>query len=679
MSAAATRLSIVPAPAWLSADEVMQRMRWSRPTFFRRKAQIISRPAGKNDANGRPVMEYLEASLPHSPEPPAALTIVPPATFLGPLFNQETVELPRETLPDPDDDAQAKKRFNLILPILTYSSDPERWRALRLADGKPVTSKSRLVVYVAETNEQSVATIKRYLQRYRDGGLAALADKQRSDKGKSRWAHQSETTIELAELAAYAHLREDLSIHMAWEILECRGRQLGMAAPSYQTVRRILANINPAAIVLSKQGRKTYDQIFAPYISREFSMGAGEIVVSDHMIHDVFVQDDVFGGCDRRAIRLRFTGLLDMRSRRFTAYAWSQEGSSRSITTVLRYHYERYGRFRQFYCDNGKDYQKTGRGASGSTWDMEEIPPEALGVVARLGAEIKYCIKFHPQSKLIERANNTIHMRFDRRWASYCGKDPQHRPEQCDKLLARHAKLLAEGRVEESDLPLASEFIRAAVAWIEGEYHRKSKDIEGMENITPLEAWEEFRWADAGEPVDPALLVPLLSSRARRTIRRGRIEIGDEIYTAADPESAIQLHDRGVAGNSCLVLYDEQDPSFIAAADDDGRVFAFLKPLTLLRQSDDEETRAGIAASMEQRGHLRKRTSQQLKDLEQRVLATGYVPQKDQMLAIGQLPIPIDGLVVHRPGRRLALRPDKTAQAPASASDIAASFLEELK
>lgn len=652
---AAPRLALVPASVWLSAEEVMERMGWSRSTFFRRIGELVSRESQTRRANGRPDREYLEASLPSclAAPSPAALVPAPPAPSLGPLFMQEAVELPRETLADPEQDAQAKARFDIILPILTYDSDPDRWRMLRLADGRQVTSKTRLIAYIAESNGLSIRSVHDWLSRFRDGGYAALADKPRRDKGSSRWAQQNETTALLAELAAYAHIREGLSVRMAWEIVEARAQRLNLPVPSYETIRRILAKVNPAALTLSRDGRRAYDEVFAPYISREYSMQAGEILVSDHAIHDAFVQDDIFD-CDRSAIRLRFTGLEDMRSRRITAYAWSQEGSSRSITTVLRQHCVRFGRFRLLYVDNGRDYQKIGRGARGSAWGLEEVPAEALGVVARLDAEIKFCIPFHPQSKLIERANNTLHERFDRRWISYCGSKPELRPEKCDALLKRHAQLVAENRADESELPLASEFIRAARAWIELEYNERSKDVEGMPDMTPAQAWDQFRWSGSTEPVDPAVLVPLLSDRVRHTIQRGRVRIEKRWYEAADPESEIRLHDRQ---GEALILYDKSDPNFAAAADDDGRVFAILQPVRLVRQDDSEETRAAIAASMQGRQRLHKRTRQLLDNLDQRVLGAGYIPQHNQLLAIGQLPMPIDELVVQRP-LKTGLRPE---------------------
>jgi hypothetical protein len=675
-AAATPQLTLATTSHWLTSEEVMRRTGWSRATFFRRRGELLSREAQPINANGRLICEYFDGSIPQMPQ--TQLAIVPvPQSSLGPLFaGVRDVELPRVLLPDPGDQVQAQSRYDAILPILEYARDPERFRHLRLRDGLPITSKTRLILFVAETCGTTDRTIKSWIKRFREGGFAALADKRRADKGQSRWALQNEGTQELANIAAFACVNEDLSIQIAWEIIERRAQMFELPVPSYQTVRRMIARLNPAAVTLSKKGRRTYDEIFAPYIERGYTdMAAGEIVVSDHALHDVFVQDDLYKK-DRKPIRLRFTGLLDMRSRRFTAYAWCEEGSSRSITTVLYHHCLLFGRPRVFYADNGKDYQRVGKGAIGSPWSIDDIPAEAIGVLARLGVEVKYCIPFHPQSKLIERANNSIHQRFDRSFISYCGPDPMHRPDRCDAAVLRHKKLLAEGRADESELPLASEFIKACIVWLETDYHQKIKDVKGMEGLSPLEAWDKFRWAEQTAPPESSALVPLLADRTTRKIHECAIELAGRRYVAVDQASGIQLHDR--TGQTVLVAYDQLAMDHIAAMDEDGYVFAQLEPETLLRQADDAETRAAIAASMQERGRHYKRTRDQLNELARRVKAAGYVPRNDQMLQIGQLPITIDDVVVHRP-QPPTPQNDEAPASPMTPAQAARQFLEGLK
>lgn len=562
-----------------------------------------------------------------------ALAIVPPPTL-------------QRILPaNPEARAQAEKRFRIIEPLINFRLEPSSFS---------VRSFSQLIRQISSDSGVSQGTLYIWLRRFKSDDLAGLADSGRSDKGVSRWAAQSAANAELADLAAYAYLQEKLSKKMAYEIVLCRARQLSVEPPSYETVRVYLKNLPPAVKTLALGSRRKYDEIFAPYVRRGYTdFEAGEILVSDHAIVDVLVQNDLFDAKDRQHMRLRFTGLEDMRSRKFVAYAWSQEGSSRSIATCLRHSIQRFGPFRTLYVDNGKDFQKVGKGARTSAWDMQELPPEALGVIARLGAAIKYCLPFHPQAKLIESANRVYHQRLDRRFLTYTGPTPEQRPDRCTAALERHKKLLTQGRADESDLPLASEYIRAATLWIEEEYNNTPKNVPGMEGLTPNQAFEQFRWTNQ-PPAPPAhVLAGLLAERTTRVIHECAIEMANRRYVGVDEWSQRGLHDHEEPGKRVIVAFDPLDLDYMAALDENGHIFAYLQPERFVRQADDEETRAAIGASMKERQHRYKETRSQLDALIRRVRSTGYVPQHDQMLQLGRLPIPIDHLVVHRPRPRL--------------------------
>jgi len=667
---------------WVNADQALYITGWSSE-WLRQQVQtgrVISREGDQRAANGRPTRLYLAASLPAR----HALELVPPSMQVPlPLFAvaPRVPEL-RITLPDPVAQKLADQRFEIIRPILEYDADPERWSALQLNDKSRVNSKTQLVRYIAQISQPSVSerTVWGWYRAIKKNNFAGLAKKPRRDKGNSHWADESAANREMAELAAYGYLREHLHKKMCWEIVKCRAGQLGIAAPSYETIRAMLENLPAPVRTLALEGRRKYDEVFAPYICRGYEdMEAGEIIVSDHALHDVLVQNDLFDLKDRQHMRLRFTGLIDMRSRKFLGYAWSQEGSSRSITRALRHMFARYGPARLFYCDNGKDFQKAGRGGRSPAWRIEDIPPEAIGVIARLGMEIGFCLPFHPQSKLIERANNTIHQRFDRRFVTYCGPTPEQRPDRCNAALERHKKLLAQGRPDESDLPLASEFIKACVAWIEGEYSHMTKlKAKGMQGLTPNEAYEKYRWQQQPPTPEPQVLDCLLAERELRTIREGAIEMLNRRYVGIDDLSRKALHDRSGTKRKYIVAFDYPDADFFAAIDEDGYVFAHLEPETLVRHGNDPETQAAIAATMQERGHRYKETRAQLNTLAQRVLSTGYVPQNDQMLQIGRLPGDIEGFVVHRPPTH-KLAPHTTPNAPLTPAQAARLFLERQK
>lgn len=581
-------------------------------------------------------------------------------------------------LVDPAAEQQAAARLEMIQPLLDFPQDPGRFASLTV-DGVPITSLTLLVRWLSQKHGVGRTTLWRWVQSFRAGGFAALADGQRADKGRSRWAAKSDTHAQLAELAVYVRYRDELSIQEAWEKVAARAQRLGVEAPSYGTVRSWIEAVPAPVKTLALKGREAYDRAFAPHIARGYEdIEAGEILVSDHAIADVLVQNDLFDAKDHAHMRLRFTGLICMRSRKIVAYAWSQEGSSRSITTCIRMAVLRHGLFRTLYADNGKDFQKVGRGAESTClWTAADLAPETLGVLARLGIGVKYCRKFAPQSKLIERFNGTYHQRFDKGWLTYTGSTPEQRPDKCIAALERHKKLLAAGRPNDSDLPLASEYIRAAALWIEGSYNERPKNVKGMKGLSPNEAFDKYRWTKQPPAPDPAELAPLLAERAECAVRRNAIMLDGVRYVAANEASSQELHDR--TGGSIIVAYDA-DPMHrdsVAAIDAAGRVVAWLEPETLLRQSDDDETRSLIAASMEQRGRRYRETREQLDDLSRRVLSTGYIPHHEQLLQLGRTPIDISSLVVHRPRKTQTPKTQDTEQlaAPGEAADFLAGIL----
>ena len=680
---------------WLTSEELTELTEWPARTI-RGKAErreLKWRYAKERRANGRRFREYSSLGLPIEIQLKLNARSLAPVPADRPAQQSSGAELTpfrRQLAPvnvpglaiTAAQKEQVAARLPVVLALLEFNnlaSSIEREHWCRL-NNRTANGVDDLVKQLAREQGRSAATIYLWLKNYKAHAERGLCDRVRSDKGQSRWAAKSEQHAELAQIAVFARLQENLSARMCWEIACEEAERGGILAPSYETIRQLLENIPAPIKTLALKGRRKYDEIFAPYVRRGYEdMQAGEILVSDHAIHDVLVQNDLFDKKDRGHMRLRFTGLLDMRSRKFVGYAWSQEGSSRSIVTCLRHAIQRFGAPRLFYCDNGKDYQKVGRGAR-SVWNIEELELGVRGVIAQLGIQIQYCQPFHPQSKLIERANNTLHQRFDRRWMTYTGPTPEQRPDQCIAALERHKKLLTAGHPEDSDLPLASEFIRAAVLWIEGDYHRTSKDVAGMEGLTPDEAFERFRWAEQSPPPPPHILAQLLAERTSCKVQECAITLGGRRYVTNDGTENRMMHYH--TGKRVTVAYDPLDLDSAVAFDDEGKPIAYLHPEQLLRHSNDEETRAAVGANMQLRRSLHRDTRDQLDELSRNVRSTGYLTQHERMTQLGRLPLGIDGLVVHRPqksGVKPAEQESQSSLLPGEAADRLTERLQRRK
>lgn len=693
MTAALPKLALVAPARWLSVDEAMRRTGWSE-RWLRARADgggVISRESSTRSANGRSQREYLESSLPPSPftKAPAAQTAIGPVApqdFL-PLFPLQP-KADRIVLPDPEQQKEAQRRYDALLPVLEFAENPARYAGLQLADGRAVTSQERMLQYAAALANQSLPTMKRWLARYRAGGFSALADRVRADKGQSRWF---ERYPDARIFAAYLYLVERTSVSFVCEQLEYEAERLGIAAdlPSRETVRVFLSqSISPAMKTYAREGERAYRERMAPYLKRGYAdVCANQVWVGDHMIHDIEIANDVFSEVPFGTPgRLRLSAFIDYRSRKAWG-TWAWEGSSRSIAATLLRGILEVGPPEHIYVDNGKDYKKVAKGASSGSellddkraprdwWQAEYSAIEKTGILARLGISVTHCIPRHPQSKHVERFFRTLHERFDAAHQTYTSGSPATRPEQTEELMMRHRWLLKRGRVEESQHPLASQIIIACTAWIDA-YNNMPHSGEGMDGRTPNEVFAAERNPNQKPAPEERTLALLMMDYQRRQVRECAVVIAKRRYTprAEDRPAWAAMHEANET--EVLVAFNDTDPEFAAALTLDGHFLAWLECEEMLRFAPwDESTQQKIGQSMEIRRGMEKATKQSLRAIAGAARAKGARSAQELLYNHLELPAAVDQLVTQRKPRR----PDKAAQAPATASDIASQFLEGLK
>src|SRR5579863_5223493 len=113
---------------------------------------------------------------------------------------------------------------------LTALSEAQRTQALeRLEIIRPAVEKHISQAQVARTHHLSPSTVQLWIKRYRDKGLAGLANARRSDKGKSRKLPQQAITL-VEGLALQTPPRSAATIHR--QVVEIAKAQ-GWKPPSY--------------------------------------------------------------------------------------------------------------------------------------------------------------------------------------------------------------------------------------------------------------------------------------------------------------------------------------------------------------------------------------------------------------------------------------------------------------
>jgi hypothetical protein len=600
--------------------------------------------------------ESAALSLPHDPAGVSPAAVGEPAAG-------------RAALIDAHDRQLAGERLAAIQPLLDFDANPASFEL----------SKSELADRLSAEHRASKRTLFRWQRLYREGGLPALADRQRSDKGQSRWFESNEKA---AWVAAYFHFVCRQSYSGVYDALlrYCRdGLQMpDEDLPCRRTVQNFLTSAPPFLRTYALEGRREYQNRMSPYLDRDYyDLAPNEAWVSDHMIHDVEVMNDCFGELEWGApLRLRATAFEDYRSRYIVGIGWSTQESSRGIATALRRALEKYDAPQLVQFDNGKDYRKVARGAVRAADPSAERAIEQIertGIIARIGAQVTHCLPHHPQAKPIERMFGTFHQ-FDRSWHQhYTGGAPHLRPDATSAAMMMHRRLTRHGRVAESTHPPASFFIALALEWIE-EYHQRAHSGRGMDGCSPAQIYAERELGTV--QTDPAALALLLDEHRRLKVRECAVEWtpvpkgGSRRYTFFDEASRQSLH--ALNETEVVVAWDPADLDAVAILDDAGHFLTWAKPAGYMRMDPaDPETRKKIAQSMSDRRHLEKQTRGVLESIARTARSIGARTPVEALAERTSLAPIIESTLTHRSPKP---KPQPDAKAPMTAAEIATAF-----
>lgn len=565
---------------WLSADQVLEITSWSERTLFRmaQSEKIVARASKKKALNGKPVPEYSAASLPAEfhqkilalelERSRAGVLQLPPSAVLGSsgaratspadasgqgsLFAARLADVDPgrafETL-TPEQQKQARERAEKIAPMLEWAGG-RRW-AMRLHSGAVVETLDQLTRWLGEQHQAAPRTLWSWYAAYKKDGLAALADRQRSDKGTSKFFAQYPDARAFVE---NKFLNERISIQSTHEALVRDWPRLynhGSQPPSYETVRAYLSTLPAPVVSMARKGEKDFNENHRPFILRDYKTArVMDLWVSDHMQHDVFVYNDLglaFGTQPLAAFRPYLTDFMDIRSRKLVGFAWSVNPSSESICSALRRGVCRFGAPRGLYTDNGKDYKSE----------------HLMAVLERLGIGVTFATKYHAQAKPNESWHRTLHARLDQKLQpAYCGPTHDRRPEECHLALREHEAFLA-GKQKHTPLMPASEFFRLAAVWIEERYNAEHAHRgQAMDRRTPNDVFDEALPPVVRMPVDPRSIAELFWKREERQLREGGcLVIDNRRYEPADAQTFARLNLLSAGDRKVLIACDPLDVS----------------------------------------------------------------------------------------------------------------------
>jgi putative transposase len=629
---------------WLSVADFIAAAGISRRTFFRNRSTyqmkldgrtlMVSSASLPSEACSRLKLEPESLGSPRieaeRPTVPAQVPACDPPLFAGVAAQGKG----RRILLSAEQERLALEKLQILRPLLDFCSDPaarNRYQLLQVAPGRSVRTSDDMADYLVQTHSSmrlSRPTLWRWKKSFEADGLTGLARKLREDKGRSKWAERWPAA---AKLVTATYLQPWQTKQTAYDALVRDSAMLGIAnadLPSYAAVCDFLSTLPAAPVVLAREGERAHAARFATYLTRGYTdIAPNSVWVSDHAIHDVEVRNDCFFGIPENApMRLRLTALMDLRSRMVVGYTWTPEGNSRSISTVLRDAVRKYGPCDTFYCDNGKDFQKVGRFAAAANQsehiESDMLQVERAGVLRMLGIKVQYCIKYHPQSKPIERMFRTLHLGLDAILPHYTTGNSYMRPDRINADGATHRKLFRMGEGDRSPLMPASLFIGMAATWIEEDYNRQhAHSGRGMDGRTPHEVFHAGWSQNSRRPMEDGVLDMLLWTRQRRLVRNCAVQVSNRRLigaTAYDTEVLYRLP----ADNEVIVCFDPNAPDAAVITDQSGIKLCDVRAESYVPQS--AEAGPMIAASMQERRGLRNDSAASIRSLRREVSHAGH-------------------------------------------------------
>ena len=434
------------------------------------------------------------------------------------------------------DRAQAEHRFGVIEPIL----NPDKFPLLQVQ----CKTKADLVAYLCTQHDIKPRTIYTWMQLWKSGGLPALVSKDRSDKGTSRALNNAAKDFLLAaalprkgvygvlsvreifrayeeerawRAANFGKVMDDFSADKYARYLDEDGklRETALLPEVSRETFRIWFNRIPEIIrTMARDGEEAFRNSQEIISFRELTaLQPLDYVVMDHRVLDIFCLVPERGGW--RLARPWLTAAIDMRTRKWLAWAIVETPSSDSIAAVLKRTFVDHGLPTNLYWDNGRDFRcewfegKSHR--QEQTDKIGDVDPTWRGVLGTLGIRVTHAIVRNARAKIIEPNFGRV-SNFDETLPEFCGHKPTQRPEAFDALITKHERWLETGKGNSPFRTIAQ--ISALYSDVINDLNERPLEGEGMNKVTPSgrgwmcpnEAWEILTQKMERRTIDANLL-----------------------------------------------------------------------------------------------------------------------------------------------------------------------------
>ena len=276
----------------------------------------------------------------------------------------------------------------------------------------------------------SKTSLYRWRRAFRDGGREELLPQRdaggegpRLDpilKERFHTLYMSQNRITVATA------RDVLAGHLILEHSELQDQ-----VPSLTTFHRYVQTIPLQARILAREGSDAYRRKCQPFLPRDFSdYRVMQRWVADHYNFKMWVYHE------GRVFRPWLTQWLDVRSRLGVGEYIGDGPSQETVLASLADGVLRYGAPEELWSDNGFEFSSPTLAGKSRRWRVKINAPRVQAMVSHLHATWHFSIPHEPQSRgVIERWFGVTLERFDKLFASYCGRDISEKPDDLNQLL----------------------------------------------------------------------------------------------------------------------------------------------------------------------------------------------------------------------------------------------------
>ena len=322
------------------------------------------------------------------------------------------------------------------VPLTTLSEAQRAQAQSRFAIIRPALEDGISQAQVARSQAIPASTVRGWVKRYRERGLAGLAgSRTRSDKGKSRRLPADAITL-IEGLARLSPRRSMAAIHRQVTSI---AQEQGWTLPSYARVRQIIKNLEPALVTLAHQGTAAYCDEY-DLLHRREATHANAMWQADHSRLPILLLDEA-----GKPAKPWLTVIEDDYSRMIASFRLSFHEST-ALTTALalrqaiwrkadpRWHI--CGIPSTFYTDHGPDFTSRHLEQVADDLDMvlifsEKGEPRGRGKVERFFRSVEQLLLqdlpgYAPKGARAVEATLTL-PEFEQRFRTWLLEDYHHR------------------------------------------------------------------------------------------------------------------------------------------------------------------------------------------------------------------------------------------------------------